>query len=231
MSKKMKKTIKLAGIASGFILISFVVFLILKYYGLTEVEKLREIVKSTGTFGILVFLLLQISLSIVMSVIPGTSFTFVVLGSLLFGPLNGFIITLIGVYLTSTILFLVGRLFGETAVLKIVGEDELRRAQELIDVKTKIYLPVMFTFPLFPDDALCLVAGMTKMKYTTFLWFVIVFRAIGVFAASYSVTILDLLGYKSWRVIDWVVITNLIIIDIYFLIKFMKWLELKIKRD
>jgi uncharacterized membrane protein YdjX (TVP38/TMEM64 family) len=74
-------------------------------------------------------------------------------------------ISVVSVFLSSSLMFLIGNYGGEVLAIKMVGEKSLRKAQDLIDIKSKTLLPMMFMFPIFPDDALCLVAGMTKMRY------------------------------------------------------------------
>lgn len=223
------KVLKLLTLIGGFILVSIISYFILKHFGFTEKEKIEEVVNSAGFFGIVVFLILQVVLTIATSMIPGTSMLFILISSALYGSLLGGVISLIGVYLASVVLFLIGKSFGGVAVNKIIGEEEIKRAQDLIDVKTKIYLPVIFVLPFFPDDAACVVAGLTKIKFKEFFIIVVIFRALGVFATSYSYEILKLLNYNSWGVLEYIIASILIVILFYSATKLMSYIENKIK--
>lgn len=96
---------------------------------------------------------------------------FALLGNILFnsgtvgGMMATFAILLIGTTISSQIMFLLGKYGGEKIAIKFVGENEVKKAQQLMETKTKVFLPIMYLLTFFPDDALCFVAGLQKMNF------------------------------------------------------------------
>ncbi|MBO5948618.1 VTT domain-containing protein, partial [bacterium] len=108
-----------------------------------------------------------------------------------------------------------------------VGRKELNKIQDLIDTKSKILLPLSFIIPGFPDEAFCMVAGMTKMKYwyfitINFLCHIIEIGIICFFGSS-------LINWSELKLIEWIMIGNLIVIDIYLLFQLEKFINKKSK--
>ena len=154
---------------------------------------------------------------------PGTSATFIAVAIVLFGALNAFIICTISVFLASSLMFLLGNTVGEKAAIKLVGKESLEKAQNLLDMKSKMLLPLMFMFPVFPDDALCMVAGMTKMKYWYFAIVALIFRTIGIATICFLGS-----GFIDWStlsLIDWFVLVNVVVFDIVLVFKYQDKLE------
>lgn len=211
-------------------------YFLLKMLGVTDQESLQKIIRSTGAWGPIVFFLLQVAVTTTLSVIPGMSMTFLVLSGILFS--NVFLavsLSLISVWVSSILMFTIGNTLGEKVAIKLVGAEEMLKAQELIDTKTKVYLPIMFMFPFFPDDAICLAAGLTKIKYSYFIPVVMIFRSIGVITtvltSFYHQSLFSFLGLSSLVPIHWVMLVNLVVFDIYAVFKFTTWLEKKINQN
>lgn len=230
-----KKIIRVTITIIVFIAIIIGLYFILKAFGVTDQESLQKIINDTGVWGPIVFLLLQIAVTTVLAVIPGTSMTFLVLAGILFDNIwLALGLSLVGVWISSILMFVIGDTLGEKVAIKLIGKDSLRKAQELIDTKTKIYLPIMFLFPFFPDDGLCLAAGLTKLKYSFFIPVVLIFRSTGVVAAVlssfYHKNIFEFLGLKSLAPIEWILLVNILIFDVFVIFKFTRWLEKKINQ-
>lgn len=224
MKKQIKKWVLFIGLV---ILISVIIYLCCRSCGVTSVEGLRQIVESAGAWGLVLFLFLQIFVTTILCFIPATSMTFIICSVILFGALNGFLICVSGVLISSMLMFLIGRVGGEKVAIKLVGQESLQKAQDLIAVKSKIFLPLMFIFPAFPDDALCIVAGMTKMHWWEFLLITIFCRSVGVATTCFLGS--SLIDWTSLSVIDWFVFISVCLIDIYFIFKVSNWIEKKLK--
>lgn len=203
--------------------ISVGLFFALKALGVTDQESLQAIIESCGIWGNLVFVLLFIVVTVVLCFIPATTATFLVVGAIIFPPLEAFILCTISVFISSSLMFLIGDKLGEKAIIKLVGKETLEKAQNLIDVKSKMFLPLMFLFPVFPDDALCMVAGMTKMKYWQFAIIVAICRTVGV--ATFVFLGSGILPFEELNIIEWFMLINLIIFDIFIIIKYSNKLE------
>ena len=208
----MKKWMKILLTLSIMTAISLGAYFILRACGITSVEGLRELVAKCGAWGWIVFIFLFVLSTSLLCFIPGTSATFIAVSILCFGALYGFIISTISVFLGSSFMFFIGNTLGEKTAAKLVGQEELKKAQDLIDVKSKIFLPLMFVFPVFPDDALCLAAGMTKMRYWYFAIVALIFRTVGIATICFLGS-----GFIDWALlswVDWFCLVNLCIFDI-----------------
>lgn len=224
---KKKEILKISIILAVMIGLGIACYFILKHFGITDVDGLRKIIESSGAWGWLVYMAMFIGVSILLCAIPGTSATFIIVAIVLFGSWKAFAISTISVVIASSIMFFLGNTFGEKTAIKIVGAESLHKAQELIDVKSKIFLPLMFLFPAFPDDALCMVAGMTKMKYWYFITIVLICRTIGI--ATFCFLGSGFIDWASLSIIEWFCLINLAVFDIIFIFKMSNKIEKKIK--
>ena len=121
-----------------------------------------------GIFAPLLFILVQI-IQVVYPVIPG-GLTCVV-GHALFGPLWGFVYNFTGIFLGSIFAFLLARRYGETFVKSFVSDQTYDKYITYLD-KGKFFerfLAAAFILPGFPDDFLCMVAGLSKMSLKKFV--------------------------------------------------------------
>lgn len=222
----MKNWVKIIITLLAVAVVSIAAYFILRACGITSIEGLRELITKCGAWGWIVYIVLFIACSSLLCFVPGTSATFIAVAIVLFGAWQAFAISAISVFLSSSLMFLIGNTLGEKVAGKLVGKDALKKAQDLIDTKSKIFLPLMFLFPMFPDDALCMAAGITKMKYWYFAIIVLIFRSIGI------ATICFLGSNIKWAeltITDWFVLINAVIIDIYAVFKISGKIEAKIK--
>ena len=222
----MKKWIKISLLLLAVAAVSVGLFFVLRACGVTNIDKLREIIASCGAWGWIAFIALFTTCSTLLCFMPGTSATFIGVSILMFGAWKGFAISTISVFLSSSLMFFIGHYFGEKAAIKLVGKESLEKAQNLIDVKSKMLLPLMFLFPVFPDDALCMVAGMTKMRYWYFAIVVAIFRSIGIASICFLGS-----GFINWTelsLVDWFVLITCCLVWIFNIFKYQHKIEKKL---
>jgi uncharacterized membrane protein YdjX (TVP38/TMEM64 family) len=82
--------------------------------------------------------------------------------------------------LSSLMMYLIGRFGGYNLCKKLLGEEDCEKASDLLNNKGTIFFPIMMLFPMFPDDALVMVAGTLKMSLKWFIPSIVVGRGIGV---------------------------------------------------
>ncbi|MBR6778726.1 MAG: TVP38/TMEM64 family protein [Clostridia bacterium] len=222
----MNKWLKLSLIILLFASISIALFFILRAFNITDIETLKELINKSGKYAIVVFIAIQVIMLVCFCFVPLNSLL-IVTGIVLFGPKTAFVACLIAICFSSTILFFLGDKFGEKLAVKLIGKKELEKVQNLIDTKSKILLPISFLVPAFPDEAFCIIAGMTKMKYWYFISLNIFFHIIEIGTICFFGS--SLIDWSALSVIDWVVIANLIIIDIYLLYKLEKFIDNRAK--
>ncbi len=219
----MKNWIKVGLVLLALVGLSVGIYFILRACGVTDIETLREIISNCGAWGWVVFIALFTLASTFLCFIPGTSATFIGVSIVLFGALKGFIISTISVFLSSALMFCIGNFCGEKVAARLVGKESLEKAQNLLDMKSKMLLPLMFLFPIFPDDALCMVAGMTKMRFWYFAIVVAIFRTIGIASICFLGS-----GFINWgalSIVDWFVLINVCVFDIFIIFKYQHKIE------
>jgi uncharacterized membrane protein YdjX (TVP38/TMEM64 family) len=176
---------------------------------------------------VLIYILILVFVLVAFCFVPLLNTTLAILGIAIFGSKIAFISNIVAIFFSTTILFFIGDKLGESFAKRLIGEKNLNDAQNLIDIKSKLWLPILFVIPAIPDEAICLVAGMTKMKYWYLLIVSLIYHAIeiGLFCFVGS----GLIVWSSLTLFDWLLLANIIIIDIYLIRKIEKFLELKLK--
>lgn len=123
-------------------------------------EKIRNMVDKAGPWGPLVFISIQIA-QVIIAPIPGQVAGLV--GGYLFGPLWGLIYTMIGATIGFTLIFVLTRRFGRPFVEYFVDERTLDKFDHLIEGKGKLVFFLIFLLPVFPDDLISFIAGLTTI--------------------------------------------------------------------
>ena len=136
------------------------------YRWITNREQLEQLVTGFGRWGPLAFMALQV-LQVVLAPVPGEATGFI--GGYLFGTVNGFIYSSVALTLGSWINFGIGRYLGKRFVRRWVTADKWERFDRLLKRQGVIILFILFVFPGFPKDYLCLFLGVTAIPLKAFL--------------------------------------------------------------
>lgn len=171
-------------------------------------EKIQNYISSFGAWAPLAFFLLQF-LQVIVSPIPGNVTTIV--GGVLFGFLEGFLISVAAVFAGSVCAFLLGKKFGRPLVERIVGKERVEKYMVSVSSRQKIVLMLMFLFPFFPDDILCLVAGLSAMRLPYFSILVLATRPWGLLFSALLGAGMIKMPVWAWALVASVVISLFII--------------------
>lgn len=144
-------------------------------------EGMRNYIQQFAPYSHAVFFLLQL-ISVIVAPIPSNLTT--VAGGLLFGCWTSFFITTLAVILGSVIVFLLSRRLGQSFTQKFVSGKMWERYGEVIRQKRDVFLFLAFLFPFFPDDLLCIMAGLTNISFRRFLTLVLLGRPWGLLVAA-----------------------------------------------
>lgn len=159
---------------------------------LTSIDALRDYIDGFGGTAVFIYIIIQF-LQVVILPIPGS--VSVAVGVALFGPFKSAVYSLIGILAGSLAAFFIGRVLGYKAVCWIVGKEDLDKWLKKVRGKDYLLLTVMFLLPLFPDDVLCFIAGLSSMTTPYFIVMILITRIISVFTTSYS---LDIIPFDTW---------------------------------
>ena len=193
-------------------------------------EKFQAFLERSGKWMAVLFVLLQF-LQVVILPIPST--VTVVAGAALFGPLVGSLLSLLGIVIGSLVAFLVGRYAGYPVVAWLVGKGTLDKWLKKIKGKDKLLLSAMFILPVFPDDVLCFVAGISSMSLIYFLGIIVISRVAAIFMTSYSVTLIPFNTW--WGLMIWGILIALVVVLFIVLYKksdqILNWFAKKFHRE
>lgn len=185
-----------------FVMIFVAAYLIIKFTGIwnkiNSIDKLRNIVERGGVFSFVIFIVLQILQTTILQ-IPAMFVT--IAGTFIFGPWETFFLSFIAVMIGSVIMFWIGRKAGRKFLYWLAGEEKADLWIDRLSCGKYLYF-LMMLFPLFPDDILCVVAGMMDMSFGFFFWTNAIARSIGlgctVFFGSGAI-----IPYHGWGLIVW----------------------------
>lgn len=204
------------------------IYLILKATGLWEkvnsMDKIREIVQSGGVFSFLIFILFQILQTTVLQ-IPAIFVT--IAGAVIFGRWPAFIMSYIAVMLGSIIMFWIGRKAGRRFLNWMIGKES---SEKWIDRMSngKYLFFLMMLFPMFPDDILCVVAGLTNMSFSFFLWTNLLARGVGI-ACTVFFGSGAIIPFHGWGLIVWGILIILVAILFYLSVRYKNKIDEIIK--
>jgi uncharacterized membrane protein YdjX (TVP38/TMEM64 family) len=165
-------------------------------------------------YGGLIIMLLQTVLTMLLCFIPGISMAFIMLINQLYGgdPLGAFGISFASVMVSSSVLYILGRFGGYKLCEKLLGEEDTEKALGLLRDNGTVYFPLMMMFPVFPDDALTMVAGTIKMKLVWFIPSIVIGRGIGTAAIIFGMAAFLPAMEKTY---DWFVLITILMFGLY----------------
>jgi uncharacterized membrane protein YdjX (TVP38/TMEM64 family) len=190
-----------------------------------SIESLRDYIDSFGSLAVILFILFQF-LQVVILPVPGS--VSVAAGVALFGPLRCTLYSFIGIFLGSIVAFAVGRVAGYKVVCWIVGKDDLDKWLNKVKGKDYLILSLMFLLPMFPDDILCFVAGLSSMSWGYFIIMIAITRAISVSTTAYS---LQFIPFNTWwGILIWILIALIVALLFYLVLKYSERIDAFIKK-
>ena len=202
VKEKLYKTMLSIFFAALFLLIVFFIIVKTDFIMLLQSPELyQEFLEKTGAWMPLLYILFQFLQVIVL---PVPSLVSTLAGLALFGPFKTAVYSLIGIFLGSFTGFFIGRKLGYKAVAWLIGKEELKEWLRKVKGKDNLVLTLMFILPLFPDDVLCFVAGLSTMSLRYFSLMMIFARGVGIITTCFS---FQLIPFNTWWGISiWVTI-------------------------
>ena len=159
-------------------------------------EMLRAYIVEYAPYSHLLFFLVQF-LSVVFAPIPSNIVA--AAGGLLFGTWPAFLLTFSAVVTASLLVFCLARVLGRDFASRFVSQKLSAKYQEVLRTKGPVFLILAFLFPFFPDDMLCILAGLTDLSFRRFALIVVLTRPWGLLFAN-------ALGGSALGVSVWVMI-------------------------
>jgi len=156
----------------------------LYYSGFFEAARTRAgleaYIRRCTPWSHLAFFFLQLA-SVIVAPIPSNITA--AAGAILFGLWPAFLLTWAAVVSGSVLVFLLSRVLGQDFARSFVSKKLSDKYQDVIRRKADIFLLLAFLFPFFPDDLLCILAGLTDISLKRFTLLVLIARPWGLLVA------------------------------------------------
>jgi uncharacterized membrane protein YdjX (TVP38/TMEM64 family) len=144
-------------------------------------EKISAIIEPFGASAPVVFMMVQL-FQVLFAPIPGEASGFI--GGYLFGTTLGFLYSSIALTAGSWLNFAIGRFLGKRYIRKLIPAVHLRRFDTILKRQGIIVIFLLFIFPGFPKDYLCLFLGLSAIPAKVFILLASIGRMPGTFMLS-----------------------------------------------
>ena len=151
------------------------------FTALSSFEAMKRYIDRSAPYGQLFFFFIQL-LSVILAPVPSN--VTALAGAVLFGLWQSFFLTYGAVILGSFIMFCLARVLGRPFTDQFVSKKVSEKYLDIIRSKQDIFLLLVFLFPFFPDDIICILAGLTSIRPLRFLIIALFARPWGLFVAS-----------------------------------------------
>ena len=198
---------KFAGLIAFFVIMAIVMVAIWPYvadvFSEGGVDRLVERAQNAGAAGVLMLLGVQF-LQIVVAFIPGEVVQLA--AGLMYGPLFGSIIVLVGCVISSTIIYHLVHALGMPFVQGMVSTEHLDKFRKFEETgKLDIIVFVLFLIPGMPKDVFTYLVPLTDMPYKKFIVLTTIGRIPGVVGSTYAAS-----GFASGQIVGPIVVLVLL---------------------
>lgn len=189
------------------ILLLFIGLIVGLYFGLgihnelMNTDYLKEKIQAYGNKGKFIYILINLLQT---TIIPITNIPTIMAGTYIFGPFIAATLATIGVLVGSVVSFFIGRFLGRKTVEWIAGKENVDRYLVMAKGRENLVIFLILLLPGFPDDIICIIAGLTKMSFKFFIISILITRTIPTYLTAYSAEVIPI--NKLWGIIVWLLI-------------------------
>ncbi|MEK6844238.1 MAG: TVP38/TMEM64 family protein [Nanoarchaeota archaeon] len=127
----------------------------------TDIELVREVILKFGFLSSIAFIIFTM-IQVIIPPIPGQIAGLV--GGYVYGVSLGTFYSIIGLIVGTYIIVAVSRKFGEPLVEKFVKKERMNKLDKKFQKTGSLALFLFFLIPVFPDDIMSYILGLTKMS-------------------------------------------------------------------
>jgi uncharacterized membrane protein YdjX (TVP38/TMEM64 family) len=132
-----------------------------------SIENIISYIRGWGMFAPVIFMLLVI-VEVIIAPLPG--WPIYVVGGTLFGTILGGFVVLIGNIIGAMICFKLAQKLGRPFVERFFEKSALKKMNHLLESKGGIFIFLIRLNPLTSSDIFSYAAGLTKMKFSHFVF-------------------------------------------------------------
>jgi len=155
--------------------------------------------------------LMAIAAMIIVSFLPLPAETVAIANGMVFGRVEGFIITWVGAMIAAALAFALARTIARPLVLRFVDAARLAHFERAVDRRGAPFLLLVRMIPLIPYTVVNYGSGIAPVKFRTFLWTSAIGMAPPIFA---FVSIGALMTEQPW--LGWMTLAAAILIVVLF---------------
>ncbi|MDE7215324.1 MAG: VTT domain-containing protein, partial [Clostridia bacterium] len=204
---------------------SIVYFIILKYNLYSKFdssEKIKAFLTKYGAYAGLIFIVIQF---LQVTIIPLPAAITTVAGVALFGVWKTLLYSSIGIIGGSMFAFFLGRKFGIKLMIWLCGKSIYEKYMKFAKGRDKIVLTMMFLFPFFPDDILCIAAGMTNMTYWQFFAIMLITRPLNILVMEGAFKGISSIPLTGYGIPIWIAIISVTLLVVILAFKYSSKIE------
>lgn len=206
--KHFSRTVLVASIIAVTVVVCYVLYyttgLSAKF---SDFNALRTYIRGSGFWGVAIFIGLTVFQVVVLPIPEAVT---ILLGVAIYGATTSFILSVIGTIIGSLISFMLGKVFGRRLCNWMFGEDNTEKYAKIMNEKGRFLFIIMLLFPAFPDDMLCMIAGITTMSYTYFTVICLVTRPVMIGLTAYLGS--GVIPFSGWGIPIWISIVCLMFV-------------------
>jgi uncharacterized membrane protein YdjX (TVP38/TMEM64 family) len=165
----------LLGVMAALVYLMFAPWWARVFQFLTDKEKIAGLVQSMGSWGPVVFILVQAVQTLLLFVPAPVE----AVGGFLFGLPLGILYSTLGLGLGSLAAFSLGRWLERHWLSEVVPPQKLKRFRMLMRRQGTLTVFIIFLIPGAPKDLFCYLLGLTRMSWHYFLMLVTLARLPG----------------------------------------------------
>lgn len=179
-----------------------------------DIESLRNKILSYGNMSYFIYILINFLQT---TIIPISNIPTIMAGEMIFGPFLAATLATVGVLIGSMVSFAIGKVFGKKAIEWVIGKETVDKYLAMTKNKEKWVVFAILLLPGFPDDIICMIAGVTSMSWKFFIISILITRTIPSYMIAYSSDIIPI--NTPWGIITWVLIYLVVLLISRYIIK------------
>lgn len=172
-----------------------------------DFDALAEYIRGSGFWGVAIFIGLTVFQVVVLPIPEAVT---ILLGVAIYGATYSFLLSVIGTIIGSLISFMLGKVFGRKLCNWMFGAENTEKYAAILNKKGRFLFIIMLLFPAFPDDMLCMIAGITTMSYAYFTVICLITRPVMIGLTAYLGS--GVIPFSGWGIPVWISIVCLLFV-------------------
>lgn len=191
-----------------------------------DFDAIKRYIVDSGVWGGLIFIGLTVFQVVVLPIPQAVT---ILLGVAVYGATWSFILSTIGTFIGSIISFALGKVFGRRLCNWMFGDENTKKYADILSEKGRFLFIIMLLFPAFPDDMLCMIAGITSMSYLYFIVVCLLTRPVMIGLTAYLGS--GVIPFSGWGIPVWIAIGCMLFVLFIVVGKIKSKIESRTKKN